>query len=140
MNRLDLFDKTHNAALANIERHLTNENSMQPLVAWMLSTEIDPYTYLPEDVASNTDSSTGFSHLLNLLHHALYDDGEITFVTVNGQPRIVFCWEGEEGFEKEVIGENLLHIKDNFEVKVLKIEPNEFGKLAEDYREKTLMG
>lgn len=138
MNRLDLYEKTHKAALANIERHLTNENSMQPLVAWMLSTEIDPYVYLPEGVASNTDSSTGFSNLLNLIHHALYDDGEITFATLNGQPRIAFCWEGEPGFEDAVLGHPMYSNEANFEIKVLNIEPIEFGKLAEEYRKKQL--
>lgn len=111
MNKLEQFDKVHAEAIERIQQYLSiPEDSyyhdMVCLVKWLLETDQNPYQYLQQEVAGWTGSATGFVSLLDLIHHALYDDGDIEFVKVNGQPKIVFVWRHDDGFYDAILSDS----------------------------------
>jgi lysyl-tRNA synthetase class I len=61
------------------------------------SDESNPYDYLVLSDARSFDSAERFAGLLHSIHHALVDDGEISFVAVNRRPMIVFADRNELG-------------------------------------------
>lgn len=59
-------------------------------VNWALTTRSSGYGWLPVEWGGSLGTATGAEMLFNHIWHALYDDGDISFVTVNDAPRIVF--------------------------------------------------
>ena len=72
------------------------------LMKWMASSdEYSPYSvFLEKNIASCCSTLEGFVDLYHLLHHALYDDGDITFVKTNYYPVAIFYWAGEPNFKE----------------------------------------
>ena len=94
-------------------------------------------------------TATGCASLLHMIDHAVHDDGDITFVKVNGEPRITFAWRHEDNFrdlvltsqEKEFEArriDRIPHFK--YEVEILDIKPAEFGPLYDAYQAKRVKG
>ena len=104
----------------------------------MLDTDENPYAYLPESWAGSTKTAEGFSSLIHYIHHALYDDGDITFVTVEGQPRIVFSWRNSEKFREDVLGSIEKEFEERsgikYDIQVLDISPEKFGELYDSWQ------
>ena len=142
MNRLEVFKDNYEQSMQTIERLRTEPSTMKDLVNWMLTTDANPYAYLPEGWASAMESADSFAALLHNIHHAVYDDGDITFVTVNGEPRIVFVWQHEDNFrdyvltrqEKELEKREVFGRTRPYDIQVLKIEPHEFGPAYDAYQ------
>ena len=139
------FQKSHDDAIKSINRFLEScpyEPQMNGLVKWMMETDANPYSYLPEGWAGSTGSAETFVTLLSVISHALYDDGDITFVTVDNEPRIVFVWHGEDNFSDYVLSTSEKSTKKRqgveYEIKVLDIKPNEFSPLYDAYQVKQL--
>ena len=139
MKQLEKFDKTHAEAMETIKQYLEpyeQEPKMHLLVRWMLETDANPYGYLQEAWATSTYSSTGFASLLSVISHAVLDDGDITFVAVNGEPRIVFAHKYDDWFENAVLSTSEKALRSSgidVMIEVLDIEPNEFGALYDEY-------
>lgn len=144
MTKLEEFQKVYDNAIASIKQHQQpNEYGppMNGLVNWMLETDANPYSYLPEGWAGHTHTAEGFASLLDTIHHAVYDDGDITFFTVNGEPRICFVWKHEENFrnyaltnqEKEMEKKYGERRAGTYDVQILDIDPDEFGPLYDAY-------
>ena len=109
---------------------------MSVLIRWMLTTDANPYCYLPDGFKGSLYSAQEFEGLISVIHHALYDDGEITFIKVNGEPQITFVWQHEDNFEDLVLTSAEKASRDRgfkVEVEVLDISPAEFPALYEDY-------
>ncbi|NTF23516.1 hypothetical protein G6L37_34665 [Agrobacterium rubi] len=86
-------------ALAKIEGYRNDENeSVRLLTRWLMETEANPYGYQMRGYAMLLQSAEGFAGLLQTIHHALVDDGELTFVVVSGRPMMVFAARDEIGF------------------------------------------
>lgn len=140
MNKLENFEKVHQEALAAIARFQQGPPEMVGLVEWMLTTDANPYAYLPEGWAGAISCSTGFAGLLFAIRHAVLDDGDITFVTVNGEPRIVFADKWDDNFRNYVLsnqeGRMVIDMDSEFDIKVLDISPNEFGALHDAFQAK----
>lgn len=144
MNKFEVFQKSYDDAIAAINRHLSTPSdlydySMVPLVQWMMETDANPYAYLPHGWAGSTTNAEMFASLLHYIHHALYDDGDITFVTVNDEPRIVFAWKHEDNFRNYVLSDTEKDVEKRsggaqYEIKVLDITPGEFGPLYDQYQ------
>ena len=145
-NKFDAWNAAHSAAIARINEYLKPNKhhavQMNDLVEWMINTDINPFAYLPAKWASSVDTATGFVALLDHIHHALYDDGDITFVTVNDEPRIVFANQYANNFNDDVITTNDRAIAErrgiitgdsSINIVVLDITPGEFGPLREKY-------
>ena len=132
MNKFAKFEQTHQSAMQMIQKYRDiKEDSydfgMVCLVEWMLKTDINPYQYIDARYAGLTDTSTGFLSLLSTIHHALYDDGEIEFVSISGQPKMVFVNRYDDNFYS-VMGRPVTD-----PINVLDIEPKEFIRLCEQY-------
>lgn len=144
MRKLEVFQKSYDDAIVSISRHLNTPNDaydygMVPLVQWMMATDANPYAYLPHNWAGSTTNAEMFASLLHCIHHALYDDGDITFVTVNNEPRIVFVWRHEDNFRNYVLSDTekdieQSHSEEQYEIKVLDIKPEQFGPLYDEYQ------
>ncbi len=144
MTKLEVFQKNYDEAIATINHYLNTPNDkydygMVPLVQWMMETDANPYAYLPHGWAGSTTSAEMFAGLLHCIHHALYDDSDITFVSVNDEPRIVFVWKHEDNFRNYVLNNTEKDIekrwgKERYEIKTLDITPGEFGPLYDEYQ------
>lgn len=148
-NKLKEFQKSYEDAVEAIKTFSepTMYNPpMDGLVRWMLETEANPYGYLPNN-GSSLSSAESFAGLLYSISHALYDDGDITFVSVNGEPRIVFAHKSEDNIRSMALspveqerecGVNSPYswYPAEYEIKILDIEPNQFGQLYDEYTTK----
>ena len=52
MNRLEVFKDNYEESIRTIERFRTEPSTMKDLVNWMLTTDANPFAYLPEGWAS----------------------------------------------------------------------------------------
>ena len=146
MKEFDKFKQSYDAAIETIKSFMEPShpedpaNGMTGLTKWLLTTDVNPYAYLPERLATAIGTAEGFSAVLRKLHHDLYDDGDVTFVTVNGQPRIVFESKNEDDFYRKALQPIERDMLDNdgtkYVVKVLDITPNEFGPTYDEWNYK----
>lgn len=145
MDKLKQFQQVYDEAVVTINRFLepgNHEPQINGLVQWMLETDANPYAYLPYAWASSLYTAESFADLLDYIHHAVYDDGGITFVTVNDEPRIVFAHQHEENFRDHVLNDHEKRIEKylifgehpSYDIRVLDIEPNEFGMLYDAFQ------
>jgi hypothetical protein len=146
MKKLDEFNKTHDATMQHIRDTLSispdsYDFSMVALVKWMLETTSNPYAYVPGR-AGLLSSAVGFESLINELHHALYDDGDMEFVSVNGEPRIVFAWRFDDNFTDRCLTdtERMMAAQHGttYEVNVLDITPEEFTQMYDAFESEHL--
>ena len=129
------FEKTYNEALITINRFLNDGTTgdLRKLTAWLMDTDANPYSFLPHEWAGSLGSAESFAGLLYFIHHAIYDDGDICFVTVNGEPRIVFAHPEDKDFRERVLSEQEQDIATRpqycakYDIQVLDINANDFG-------------
>lgn len=136
MNRLEKFKESYDDAISSINRFIEGDDSqgLAVLTKWMLETECNPYGYLPHDWAGALSYAEGFAGLLHSINHALYDDGEMCFVSVNGTPRIVFEDKYEPDFATRVLspGEREMQQRGTaYNIQVLDMSPRDFGAAHE---------
>ena len=134
------FDRVHEEAKASIASFLNpSEEYLKPYAPffqWLFETDINPYSFLPEVWADATFTATGMSSLFSMFHHAFVDDGDVTFVMVNGFPRIVFIdrWDVEAD-PRRVLSDSEIdmhkRLKSEPSAEVLNITPVEFASLIE---------
>lgn len=104
--RIKAMEQRHQEALASIESYRNSDYpDMRAITEYLLETDANPYGFLPHHWAGAMETSTGFNSLLNMIHHALYDDGDISFYKINGEPRIAFVWRHEENYADYVLSE-----------------------------------
>lgn len=147
MKKFEVFQKAYDDAIETINLFLLPgkyEPQMDGLTKWLMETDANPYSYLPEHWASRMSTAEGFASLLSFISHAVHDDGEITFVTVNDRPRIVFANQHDDDFRSAVLTETEKDIetrpwpavrtrRPSYVIKVLDIAPNEFGPLYDAF-------
>jgi hypothetical protein len=146
MNKFKTFKKVYEEAVESIHRFIDDPSDMNGLADWLMTTDASPYSYLQEGYAGMMSTAEGCADLLATIHHAVYDDGDITFVTVNNAPRIVFAHRCDEGFrdvvlcrqEKEIENRLIFGIIKKYEIEVLDIKPNDFPKIYNAYQLKEL--
>lgn len=137
--KLQEFWYNFDTAITNIKSYLEPDKyapHMHELALWLLETEHNPYAYLDHNYAMYMSDAIGFDMILSMLHHALYDDGDVTFVTVNNKPRIVFCDRWDDNFRLRCLTDSEKEIESHdyrYAVQVLDIKPNEFGALYDAY-------
>lgn len=90
MNWVEKLNQRHEQSMKTIKSFLEPDSGMPKLAQWLLENDANPYSYLPEPWANSTYTSSGFDALLRYIRHAAIDDGAISFITVNEEPRIVF--------------------------------------------------
>lgn len=140
--RIEEFQKKYDDAIERIKKYLEPDPNLDPpmneLVRWMMETESNSWGYLTGCWRGAPGSAEAFVSLLDNIHHALYDDGDIAFVTVEDEPRIVFAWiHDDEQLKTNSLNEDEKYweMRDSrkFDIKILDIKPNEFGILYDQY-------
>ena len=114
MKKLEQFQKAHEEAMDEIASTIQRGDEFAEVVKYLLETDANPYSFLPHGWAGSVGTSTAFVSLTNMLHHALYDDGDISFPVVNGEPRISFYWKHEDDYHNLVLTDTEKHMRDNF--------------------------
>ena len=92
--RFERFQNNYNKAINIIQMYQADE-TMANITNWLLNTDINPHSFLDFEYADHLDSAEGFASLLDIIHHALVDDGDICFPIVDTEPRIVFSNQHE---------------------------------------------
>lgn len=134
MNRFATFEQNYRQAVSDIHMYRDFE-PMSDLVAWLLETNTNPYGFLPQTWAGSLNSAEMFSSLLRTMHHAIVDNGDMTFISVNGEPKIIFLDKWNALDVDSIVSAFALHstLASTLTVKVLHIKPNEFGKIRDEY-------
>ncbi len=101
MNRLDGFRKSYLDSLAVIEGYTLNPD-MAAITNWILTTESNLFSAFVSGWG-NLHSAQECDALLSTIHHALVDDGDISFPVVNGEPRIALLSRWEDNFRNIVL-------------------------------------
>ena len=138
--KIDEYRKNFEEAIAEIELAMNTDNSIQPLVRWLMCSEASPYGYLPRSRAGLTNTAEGMLDLINEIHHAVYDDGDITFVLFNGCPVIIFACQHEVDFADKVV-KAFSHASDrrkSYTVEVVEDSISEFVDRLQNYHEKNM--
>lgn len=145
MKKIEEFNRMHEEALQTIKDMLEPRQydpDSSSLFKWMLETDANPYSYLPERWAVGMSTAAECASLFRYIDYAVYDDGDITFVKVNGEPRITFVWRHEDNFRDLVLSsqEKDLEARHHFkyEVEILDIKPAEFGPLYDAYQRESV--
>jgi len=101
MKKLEQFEEHFEDAKHTFNNIIMKgENDAAILFKWIAENDINEWSIFHEG-ASGCSSLEGWVGMYHHLHHALYDDGEVTFVKTEGQgPKIVFYWKKENNFEE----------------------------------------
>lgn len=117
------WNKSFEATLSSIEKSLTPQDDDYPdviafktLCKWLIETEHSPYDFLPNGYQGYRYNPYDTDSLFNLIHHALIDDGEISFVNMLFKEKVIrvfimFRWHNEENFHDLCFEENSYFIK-----------------------------
>lgn len=101
MNRLTMFHQSYLDSVAQIEQFRTDPD-MASITNWILTTKANLFSALPKGWG-NLNSAQECETLLHVIHHALVDDGEISFPVVRGEPRMAFLSRWEDNFRNLVL-------------------------------------
>lgn len=112
------WQKSFDESVASINNMITPcsydyeyKSAFRQLAQWMLETPYSPYDFMPngfKDFRSNPYTTDG---ALSILHHALLDDGEVSFVKLIHEGKVervfmIFMWHKEDCFHEYCMKEN----------------------------------
>ena len=141
MSKLEKYQKDFDEAMENIKRIMTEESEIKEFANWVVNTESNEYSWLSERWAGSVSSAIGLDGLLSYIRYCLIDDGDITFVRMNKEPRIVFMAKDEitlddvlhsteKGLQKTYAGWGM---NITYEFEILDIELKDFGRIYDEY-------
>lgn len=136
MNKFEKWELVYLEAIKSVEHHLHSEGEYGDFCRWLYKTEINPYS-LNKEWGGAFETITGFSTLCDVIHHAINDDGDITFYQQEGQPpAFIFIHRTEDCFRDKALHVPF-HIalnKNNDNIKISFFDnAYEFMKAADDY-------
>jgi hypothetical protein len=139
---IDHYEQNFNKAKQLYHEIMKGENDAALLIKWLIESDTNPWQVFHEG-ASQTATLEGLIGLYYTIHHAIYDDGEITFVKTSGYgPKILFCWKHEKNFQEHYNRfvqkgcENIFEIVGYCEnVQEFIQEFNEYNRLDKEYEE-----
>lgn len=81
------------------------------LANWMLTTNVSSYEFMPSGYQNYSFDPYSTDSVLRLIHHALLDDGDVSFVTMKHNDKILrvfmmFCCRHEDYFTHYCLKEN----------------------------------
>lgn len=102
------WNKNHEKSIQSIQKTLSSQSEYDAdfikLANFLLRPEINLYdVVLDIKWASSKGQATDFDGFLHTIHHAMIDDGELSFLKFeNGKCLMDFCWNNEPGCEERV--------------------------------------
>ena len=136
------FKTSYDEAIHEIKLYLDDNSSIQQLTYWLLTTDANPYSFLPHAWGNSLESADRFVDLLNTIEDNL-ENNRLTIVKVNQEPRIVFTSPDDPDlmdksltpFEHDMqVIVRFGHVG-SFTIEVLDIDPNEFGAVYDQWFE-----
>lgn len=105
-DKLNIMRENTEDQFKRLEYILNEDNDLGKLSRYLLTTERNPYNIFNEGYSQENISD--FLCLVYELNHSLYDDGDITFYSVNGAPRISLKYDFDDDdylsdFEKTLL-------------------------------------
>ena len=139
---LERFKTSYDEAIHEIKLYLDDNSSIQQLTHWLLTTDANPYSFLPHAWGKSLESADRFVDLLNTIEDNL-ENNRLTIVRVNQEPRIVFAHPNDPNFNDLVLTpfEHDMQVivrfghVGSFTIEVLDIDPNEFGAVYDQWFE-----
>ena len=133
-NRIQVFNEDHQSAIQSIQE-MKKHSKIGKLVTWMLETDADPDSYLV-DGKKYLSSTSSFELLIGKIYDTIEGFGDMTFVSVDGCPRILFCSNREvKYFVLNNFETCMASVGKKYDVEILDIQPNDFGELYDKYIE-----
>lgn len=108
MNKLQDYINSFEQDKENFIRimNYTPNNDALKLFQWMMNSEYNQYSFFSDPQFGNEMSSlAGAVGMYQLINHALYDDGDITFVKTKSWPLICFYNRKENDFREVFMSE-----------------------------------
>lgn len=103
MNRMSQFADNYHTAIKRIQEY-ESDPTMAAITKWILTTDENLFSVFP--VGWNIlYSAQDCELLLDTIHHALVDDGDISFPVVNGEPRIAFVSRWEDNIDAFILSD-----------------------------------
>lgn len=101
MNKLEQFQNIFDNAKIKYAEIMKGENDAAILFKWIAENDINEWNCFHEpNYLHGISTLEGWIGLYHFLHHALYDDGDVTFVKTRFQgPKIIFYNKNEHDFE-----------------------------------------
>lgn len=112
------WTKSFQEAMTSVERSITplptddrELAGFKALSKWIMETPHNPYNFMPQGYEGYRSNPFSADSVLSLLHHALIDDGEVSFVKMTHKGEVVrvfmnFYWQHEDNFKELCIEEN----------------------------------
>ena len=115
------------------------EKESDKLFHWVLNTEINANDiFVDKADAGSCSSILGLELIYILIHHAIEDDGELSFVSVDGEPQIIRAisqdFDNNDSFLEHVEKTYGISTKSKPHFEILDVTVDEFIFLAEKYR------
>jgi hypothetical protein len=107
-----------------LQEYLNQEDDLGKLTRYLITTERNPYNIINDGYS--LENISDFISFISELNHSLYDDGDITFYTVNGAPRFSLKYNFSENdylssFEKTLLENNITFYKNFPDMKDFKL-------------------
>lgn len=156
--KFEQLNAAHNEAIGAISEYMTH-SEIGPLVRWMMETEANPLTYLP-NVGNGGDNAIALASIIRDIASGWDGRGDMALVTVNDEPRIVLGhwfdtkWFDTKWFDPTVTEKpcltkaeqgilqrsltNPTKFSPKFTVKALPIKLSDFGKVYDAYVEEMM--
>lgn len=112
------WKKSFEKAVSNIQNCLTAQPDdyedmleFSKLANWLLTTNVSSYEFMPSGYQNYSFDPYSTDSLLHLIRHALLDDGDISFVTMKHNDKVLrvfmmFCCRHEDYFTHYCLKEN----------------------------------
>lgn len=114
--KLEQFEENFADAKAKYLEIMKGENDAAILFKWIAENDINEWGVFHKS-ANGCDTLEGWVGMYHTLHHALYDDGDVTFVkTENQGPKIVFYSKHEQNFEEVFYYDLDNYLKKSFKI------------------------
>ena len=114
--KLEQFEENFADAKHQYLAIMAGGNDAAVLFKWIAENNINEWGIFHHG-ANQCSTLEGWIGMYHTLHHALYDDGEVTFVKTAFQgPRIVFFWKNEDYFEDLYYKNVDKHLKPSFKI------------------------
>lgn len=116
------------------------EEEFYKLVHWIIDTNINHYTFMPKDWENAMDDACEFNSFLHNVHHAMVDDGEMTFVKVKDHGSFIVFADKNEDYFQSIVEKHLQNlgdtIKRHYESTVSIFNKTDSEKLKEVYKKR----
>lgn len=136
-DKINEYNEIHNKSIERIKLYC-KDAVIGKLCTWLMTTNINPYSFFTDDMASRVGTATGMDGVMTTISHAVNDDGAISFVLVNGSPKIIFLNPNDftdvEEFNQHCLNplqKELQHTYGDYKVEVLDCTVDDIGEIID---------